>query len=634
MNLRVILLNLLLCAGTVLFAQDQPFTGSTNKKANKLFGEALQAHTMFDSKKAIDLLNKAVEADPNFIDAYMLMADVREGNEQLAEAVSLYEKIITLNPAFQIPYYKLAVVQLNNGQYAKALENLTSYKSKGGHQIDANKVERAFITARFGNDAVNNPVPFNPQNMGPGINTPLDEYFPGVSADAQTLIYTRLKSNRTEDFYISKRNKDKTWSASRNMGPPINSELNEGTISLSSDGQYVFFTGCNWPEGEGSCDLYFSVLDGMEWKEPQNLGFPVNTRAWESQPSVSFDGRTLYFASARPGGFGGMDIWQTTYSKGRWSPPINLGPEINTPGNEETPFIAKDDATLYFTSDFHAGLGGVDIFYTRRAASGKWEKPTNLGYPINTHKDERCLAIGANGIDAYIASERDGGYGGLDLYEFELYLNARPLRTGYVMGNVYDAKSLKKLRSRIELIDLATGKTIIESQSNKVTGEFLVCLQGNKNYALNVSAEGYLFHSENFALKDQSATDPLLLDIPLSPIIPGEKVVLNNVFFEVDKFDLKEESKVELNKLVAFLKSNPTMVIELSGHTDNTGLKQKNFDLSNNRAKSVYQYLISNGIEATRLSYKGYADTQPVADNKTEAGRKQNRRTEFKVIKL
>jgi outer membrane protein OmpA-like peptidoglycan-associated protein len=619
---------------TYTYGQNQPFTGTNNKKASKLFGEALQAFTAYDGKKANDLLIKIIEIDPNFIDAYMLLADLKEGNERYEEAQRIYEKVIGINAEFQLPYYKLAIAQLNDGQYNLALDNLNLYKQRNGNQIDANKVERAFMTAQLGTHAKQNPVPYDPKNMGAGINTPLDEYFPGVSANGKTLIYTRLKSNRTEDFYISNRDPNNTWAPSKNMGSPINSELNEGTISISSDGQYVFFTGCNWPEGEGSCDIYFSMLDGMDWKEPRNLGFPVNTRAWESQPSVSFDGKTLYFSSARPGGMGGMDIWQTTYTKGRWSAPQNLGPDVNTVGNEESPFIAKDDATLYFTSDFHPGMGGVDILYSRKQNNGRWSKPTNMGYPINTNKDERCMAIGANGIDAYIASERSDGFGGLDLYEFELYNDARPIKTGYVQGTVFDSKSLKKLKARVELIDLATGKTIIESQSNKITGEFLVCLQGNKDYALNVSADGYLFYSENFALKNQTATEPLKLNIPLNPIVAGEKVVLNNVFFEVDKFDLKEESKVELNKLVTFLKNNPTLAIELGGHTDNTGIKQKNFDLSTNRAKSVYQYLIASGIEASRLSFKGYADTQPVADNKTEVGRKLNRRTEFKVVRL
>lgn len=619
-----------------LCAQTQPFTGTNNKKASKLFGEGLRAFTMYEGKKASDLLKKALAIDPGFVDAWMLLADLYEGNEQYEEAYQIYEKVITISPDFQIPYYKLASAQLKTGEYEKALANLVVYRQKKGTQIDANKVERAMITAAFGARSRKNPVPFDPQNMGPGINSPLDEYFPGVSADGGTLIYTRrlIASPYNEDFYISFRDTARAWPKSQNMGAPINSEQNEGTISLSSDGQYIFYTGCNWPGNEGSCDIYFSTLDGMSWKEPRNLGFPVNTRAWESQPSISFDGRTLYFASGRPGGYGGMDLWKSTYDKGRWSPPVNLGPEINTPGNEESPFIAKDDVTLYFSSDYLPGLGGVDLFYTRKQPNGKWERPTNLGYPINTHLDERCLAIGANGINAYISSERKEGFGGLDLYEFELYNEARPLKTGYVKGVVYDARSFKKLKARIELIDLATGKTVIESQSNRMTGDFLVCLQGNKDYALNVSAEGYLFHSENFSLKSQDATDPLLLNIPLNPILVGEKVVLNNVFFEVDRYDLKEESKVELNKLVAFLKNNPGMAIEISGHTDNTGNRQNNITLSANRAKSVYRYLVENGIEASRLSYKGYADSQPVADNKTEAGRRLNRRTEFKVVRL
>ncbi len=632
--MKLSLITLLFCWATFTIAQTQPFTGTKNQKASKLFGEALQAHTTFESKKALDLLNQALAKDPNFIDAYMLLADIKEGNEQIEEAIAIYEKIILLNADFQLPYYKIAKTQLKSGAYKKALNNLKLYQEKGGNQIDENKIRVATATAEFGANAVEHPVPYDPINMGPGINSPLDEYFPGVSADEQTLIYTRLKSNRTEDFYISKKDETNAWLPSRNMGSPINSELNEGTISISSDGQYVFFTGCNWQGGEGSCDLYFSALDGMEWKEPRNLGFPINTRAWESQPTLSFDGKTLYFSSARPGGYGGMDIWQSTYNKGRWSPPINLGPEINTVGNEETPFIAKDDITLYFTSDFLPGMGNVDIFFTRKTPQGKWEKPTNMGYPINTYMDERCLAIGANGIDAYIASEREGGFGGLDLYKFQLYNEARPIKTGYVKGIVYDAKTKTKLKAKIELIDLSTGKTVIESVSNKVTGAFLVCLQGNKNYAMNVSADGYLFYSENFALKDQTATEPLELNIPLNALIAGEKVVLNNVFFEVDRFDLKEESKIELNKLVAFLKNNPGLAIELGGHTDNTGIKQKNLELSTSRAKSVQQYLINNGIDATRLTYKGYGDTQPIADNKTEKGRKQNRRTEFKVVKM
>lgn len=611
---------------------ERPFTGTTNKKAEKKFGEALKAFTLLDYKKALPILNEILEDDPKFIDAWMLLADLREQNDQYEEAIGIYKKVIELNPNFQIPYYKLAKTALDYGEYEIAANYIAQYREKKGDQIDARKVANLEAISAFGSKAVKNPVPFNSKNLGPAVNSPLDEYFPGTTADEQTLIYTRLESNIREDFYVSKKGTDQKWAPSFNMGPPINTEDNEGTVSLSSDGQYVFFTACNRPNGEGSCDLYFSALDGDVWREPRSLGFPVNTRAWESQPSVSFDGRTLYFSSNRPGGYGQMDLWYTTYASGRWTPPVNMGPEVNTPGNEESPFIAKDDQTLYFSSDGHLGMGGNDLLLTRKQANGKWGKPENLGYPINSHTDERCLSVAADGINAYIATERPGGLGGLDILGFELHEKIRPLKTGYVKGVVYDARTLQKLRAQVELIDLETEKVVVFAASNKLTGQFLFCLPGNKNYALNVSCDGYLFYSENFTLKNQSSAEPVVLDVPLKKILAGESVVLKNIFFDVDKFDLKTDSKVELNKLVAFLKNNAGMKIEIGGHTDNTGAKDKNLALSNNRAKAVYEYLIQSGIEAFRLSYKGYADQQPIADNKTESGRKQNRRTEFKIM--
>ena len=630
---KTIILSYLVFQVCMIHAQDKPFTGTKNKKAENLFIEAVNLSAQGDNQQAFFKLKDCLQRDSNFIDAWMLVADIREQNEQYLEALTVYKKVIAINSDFQIPYYKLANTALSEGEYKLALENIGIYKDKNGMQIEPAKVKRVERVANFGFEATKHPVLFDPKNLGAGINSPLNEYFPGVSADGKTLIYTRLDGGQNEEFYISKWNNN-SWTPSRNMRSPVNTEQNEGTISISSDGQYIFFTGCNRPQGEGSCDLYFSALDGDTWREPKNLGFPLNTRAWETQPSVSFDGKTLYFASSRSGGFGESDLWYTTYIKGKWSAPVNLGPEINTPGSEQSPFIAKDDQTLYFISDYHDGMGGMDIFISRKQPDGRWGKAVNIGYPINTHGDEMCITLTADGEMAYIASDRKDGFGGLDIYGFVLYEEARPKKTAYVQGVVYDAKTLKKLKARIELIDIETNKTVIEATSNKLTGEFLFCLQGNKNYALNVSCEGYLFYSENFSLKAHSLTEPLKLDVPLNPILEGEKAVLRNVFFDVDKFDLKPESKTELDKLIQLLKANPRMKIEVGGHTDNTGVKQKNIELSNNRAKSVANYLVANGIEANRLTYKGYADTQPIADNKTEVGRRQNRRTEFKIISL
>jgi len=634
MMFKRLLLLFVLLGSLQSFAQN-PFTGTKSVKAERLFVEALKSSNMGELSKALEQLKQCLKIDSTFIDAMMMLADLREENEQYDEAIKIYKKAITVNPEFQIPYYKLAVSAIRNGEYSVALDYVNLYQEKGGKSIEKAKVERLMRNAQFGKDALTHPVPYDPKNLGPAINSVTDEYFPGVTADDQTLIFTRLdiaNGPRNEDFYISKKNPDGSWSKARNLGSPINTENNEGTVSLSSDGQYIFYTACNRPDGAGSCDILFSNLDGESWKEPRDLGSPINSYAWESQPTLSFDGKTVYFSSSRPGGQGESDIWYSTYNRGKWSVPVNLGTEINTPGSEQSPLIAKDDQTLYFISDYHQGMGGMDLFVSRRQPDGRWGKPVNLGYPINTHNDEMCLALSANGKDAFMACKRKEGYGGLDIYAFELYEQARPKKTGYVKGTVFDAKSLHKLKARLELIDLETGKTIVEASSNRITGEFLFCLQGNRNYALNVTCEGYLFHSENFSLKDQSATEPLKLDIGLNPIMVGEKIVLKNVFYDVDKFSLKPESKVELDKLIAFMKANGTVKIEVGGHTDNTGARPKNLELSNNRAKTVYEYLIAGGIPAIRLTYKGYADTQPMADNKTEAGRQKNRRTEVKVI--
>ncbi len=313
----------------------------------------------------------------------------------------------------------------------------------------------------------------------------------------------------------------------------------------------MFFTGCNREGGYGSCDIYFSYLDGDTWTQPRNIGAPINTNNWESQPSLSYDGKTLYFASNRPGGYGDMDLWMSKLENGKWGTPVNLGDKINTAQSEQSPYIHKDDQTLYFSSNGHIGMGDLDLFMASKQADGTWTYPKNLGYPINSNDDELALTLSGNGIDAYYASEMKGGKGGLDIYKFELPVSARPQGISYVKGNIYDAENKRKLRAKVELIDLATGKPLVETYANRKTGEFLVCLPANKKYALNVAHEGYLFHSENFSLINSPASQPFLLDVPLKPIKAGQTVVLKNVFFDTDKFDLREESRAELNKLVS-----------------------------------------------------------------------------------
>ncbi|MBS1934293.1 MAG: OmpA family protein, partial [Bacteroidetes bacterium] len=358
----------------------------------------------------------------------------------------------------------------------------------------------------------------------------------------------------------------------------------------------------------------------------------VNSEFWDAAPSLSPDKRDLYFTSNRAGGFGGNDIYVChRLPNGRWSEPENLGPEINTVGDESTPFIHADNQSLYFTSNGRQGYGGDDLFVTRKDATGKWSKPENLGYPINTIENEGSIVISADGKTAYYASDRSDSRGGLDIYTFQLPDNVRPFRTLWIKGKVFDAKTNKGLPSAVELIDLAT-KQIISKVQTSETGNYFITLPVGKDYAFNVNRRGYLFFSENFPLSKKEPDSTYNIDIPLQPIEANATVVLKNIFFDINKYEIKIESQVELDEVVQLMKDNPTVKIEISGHTDNVGKPSDNLKLSENRARAVVAYLTLKGIDAARLSFKGLGDTKPVADNRTEEGRAKNRRTELRVV--
>jgi outer membrane protein OmpA-like peptidoglycan-associated protein len=364
----------------------------------------------------------------------------------------------------------------------------------------------------------------------------------------------------------------------------------------------------------------------------------VNTGLWESQPSFSSDGRTLYFIRGRITGYGiqEQDIYMSKIGDDRrWSEPVKLSSKINTSEEEEFVFIHPDDQTLYFSSDGHVGMGGLDIYMSRRQPDGSWGDPVNLGFPINTHGDERGLLVGPKGDIAYIASDRDGGFGGLDLYSFTLHEAARPQATGFVKGKVSDSNDGRLLAAVYEIVDLESGKTMVKSGTEEQVGTFIASLPSGKDYLLNVSKEGYLFYSDNFSCKDPASIDkPYLLDVKLNPIAVGSKVVLKNVFFPTNSFELNDQSYSELQKVILFLNGNPKVIIELAGHTDNVGDQKSNLILSQNRAKSVYDYLVSKGVPVSRMTYKGYGDTQPVDSNENEQGRSKNRRTEFRITSV
>lgn len=640
---RIIIIISILCVTQNAGAQQQ--LSSKSHRAISIYQEAISSANLRDYDKAIRLLNEAIKEDPGFIEATIMLGEVYSDNQQDSLAILTLKKSIAIDPKF-FPgtYSNLANLEFNNGLYDDALAHIQTYFTfpnlNPKFRADA---EMLLKNCEFAVNAVKHPVPFNPQDLGPAINSKYDEYWPSLSADGQTMVFTvklpidtnntESFRNRQEDFFYSDF-EDGKWQQAKPVGPPLNTPGNEGAQTISSDGKLMIFTGCNRRDGYGNCDLYFSKKEGEQWTVPQNMGKPINTFSKETQPSLSPDGKTIYFASNRPGSKGGLDIWKTTLSDdGSWGEPVNLGDSINTPYDDQSPFIHPDNQTLYFSSKGWPGMGGYDLYVSRRTGDNTWTKAKNIGYPINTNFNEVGMIVNARGTTAYYSSNRLGGIGGDDIYSFDLYKEVRPTPVSYMKGKVFDAETLLPLYARFELIDLATAKTIMDSWSNN-DGSFLICLPEGKDYALNVNKKGYLFYSDHFTMTHGDFSKPFLKDVPLKPIKTGEIVVMRNIFFDLDSYAIKPESKIELDRLVTLLRENPSIQIEIGGHTDNTGKPEYNLKLSENRAKAVADYLIQQGIATSKLISKGYGQTQPVAPNDTEDGRAQNRRTEFKVVKV
>lgn len=609
---------------------------SDKSKQQRLFEKASEFYRKGDNIASLKNLNEIFEIDSTFIDAWLLSADIYNDANQVEKAVYAYSKAIDLDSAYFLPaYYILANLQFRNEMFAEAKINYQTYLNTNPKSL--NETKRCAINiplCEFRGNLKANPVPFSPVNLGSLINTNGYEYVNSISLDDSLLFYTRkgLEAAGDESFYISAR-KGTTWQAGVEIGEPVNTRGNEGALSMAPDGMSIYITCCGRPDSYGTCDIYRSVRTAEGWSEPLNLGSEVNSTAWDSQPCMSADGKTLYFISARRGGKGGSDIYKSELLPGGyWSIPVNLGDSINTDADEMAPFIHPDGRTLYFSSKGHPGMGGADLFISRMNVQGKWTKPVNIGYPINTQGDEINLVIDAKGTYAYISTDRQGGCGTMDIWRFELPAQSRPEPVSYVKGLVYDKEDKHPLAANFELIDLTNSQIVVKSVSDRTKGDFLLCLPSGKNYALNVSAEGYLFHSENFTMTgNASETEPQRLDIAMQPVKVGETVVLRNIFFDTDSYVLKPESLAELEKLLQFLNKNSNIAIQILGHTDDVGSEQHNLDLSANRAKAVYDYLLNKGIVASRLSYQGFGESVPIDTNTTESGKANNRRTEFRI---
>jgi outer membrane protein OmpA-like peptidoglycan-associated protein len=645
-----------------------------DKKAIRYFEEAQQAPARGidprtggpDFPAAIDLLKKAVDRDDRFIEAHLALADVYEMTRNYDQAIVHFEKSIAINPNHSptgVTYYFLASLYKAKGEYQKAIDTFDKYMqfraANPDMKAEANNMKASCL---FALDAMANPQNFDPINLGQGVNTKYPEYFPTITVDGKTILFTRrIPDNRVygpikeqEDFYISHLSESNIWGAAEAMPTNINTVNNEGAPTLAPDGQSLIFVACpdasgqNYGEGrygKGSCDMFYTRRLGNRWSNPENVAGYINTPLWESQPSLSADGKTLYFirrVQGRTGGAHGDIFVSKLQPDGKWGVAKRLSDRINTPYAEESVLIHPDGKTLYFASRGHQGMGGSDLFVSRLGADGEWGKPVNLGYPINTAGDENSLMVSADGEIAFFASDRPGGFGGLDIYYFLLPEHLRPTKTLYFEGAVFDAVTNEPLPGQFQLIDLETGEEVIFSVADPATGEFLVSLPVNKRYALNVSFPDYAFYSSNFDMTSKDGQEAVRKNVPLVPINSNIPTVLDNVFFDLSSARLRPESSVELNKLADFLSENPKVKIEIGGHTDTRGDDTDNMTLSTNRAKSVYEYLITKGIDASRLSFKGYGETQPKVSDaeiaqlsdpaQIEAAHQKNRRTEYKII--
>ena len=608
-----------------------------NKKAVEAYERALPKLQMGYPKEAVADLLLAISLDAKFAQPVLDLSNAYGELKDYNNAIIYFNKAYNLDST-TARYFKwhYATSLAGIGRFNEALQAINSYlqlpnisaKSKAARELQKKNYE--FAVAYEKNNANKNYV-FSPQNLGDSVNSKQSEYYPSITINDSILVFTRRQQNNYEDF-IESNLSNKKYSLAKRLNGSINDEPYKGALNISQDGEWLIFAGdFGTGKGFGNFDLYISYWTPQGWSEPENLGRNINTEFYETAPTLSPDKRSLYFTSARPGGYGGLDLY-VSYNNGKgWEPAQNMGPAINTKKDDAYAFIHADNQTMYFASDGLPGYGGTDLFVMNKTSPTTWSTPRNLGYPINTIENEGSFFVTADGITAYYASDRADSRGGLDLYKFELREDIRPVKTLYVQGRVYDAKTQKGLPSNIQLVNKADNTAVSKIQTDE-KGSYFITLPTGKDYTFVVNRQGYLFYTNDYNLSANKADSIYRKDIPLVPIEINTTAALNNIQFEKNSYKLLPVSLAELDRLVELLQNNKQLKIEINGHTDNVGKPAENLILSKNRAKAVMDYLVSKQIAAARVTYKGFGETKPIADNKTEAGKAKNRRTEFKIV--
>ena len=642
------LLMALACAPTL--AQQAP-ASITDGKARSLYEKAQSLYYRDrQPQQALLVWQQLTDKFPDYGEPFLRKASLLVTLGDHPGALKAYQlglAKLPVEPARANDYLILAKLAAEVGDYPTVRQAYTNYLSTNPtNKAQVAQAKLQLQNCDFATEAMAHPNGPLPERLPAPLNQFRDQYFPVLTADNKSLIFTVQRSpekqyQENEDIFISTVAADGTFGAPQSISPTINSRENEGTATISGDGNTLVFTSCGRPGGVGSCDLYISRRRGKEWTAPRNLGPLVNSKAWDSQPSLSADGRTLYFSSQRGGGLGGYDIYVTTVgADGTWTAARNLGAPVNTPGDDLAPFIHASGTTLYYSTNGLVGLGSGDIFRAELDDKGQWGAPRNLGYPLNTFANEASLFISSDNKRAYYTRAEPPRPGDpprmappILLYGSEVPASARARETStYTQGRVFDAVTKKPLSATVQLFDLGTNALTQQVYSDAETGQYTAVLNEGRAYAMYAAAPGYLLKSLSFDYSAPRSFDPLTLDIYLDPAKSGRSAVLNNLFFDSNQAVLKPRSRTELDRLVEFLRQDPSLRVEVAGHTDNVGTPAANLTLSQRRAQAVLAYLSGHGVPAARLRAKGYGETKPLTANDSEAHRAENRRIELRIL--
>ncbi|MAQ47704.1 MAG: hypothetical protein CMD27_02345 [Flavobacteriales bacterium] len=605
-----------------IYAQDRC------KKANKQLKKIDKYVLVGDTEKADNLLVKLQSMcnNPIFVNsiADIYYHSIKDYDNAYVLYLKAYKnnKLVNTSPFSIFNFLKLAY---QKGDY-HVFEEVVSNANFNINLDDYSEIKALVAKNTFAISSLKDSVYFSPIYLD--INSNYDDYFPSMPINSNVLIYTYrdLDSElQDEDFYLS-RNIDDRWSNPIKLGANINSDYREGSLSVSLDGKDLFYASCNRPDSYGGCDIYFStLLNETKWSNSINMGSLINTKYWESQPSISADGNLLFFSSNRYGGYGGADIWVSRKINNIWSDPVNLGPTINSPGDEYTPFLHYDNQTFYFSSKGHPGFGGFDLYTAKINEQFEFDSIVNLGFPINTHYDESGLIVSPDGEKAYFNSNANGN---LDIYEFNLPKKNQSHPVAVVNGVILDSINRKGVSCDISIIGLKNDWEYQCKSDN--LGQFSFSISPDSKFSITVLSEYHDYFSSNYELqKDETLKS---LTIVLNRLNLGNTINLNNIYYNFDDYSLAENSLIEIKKFADYLILNSSLIIEIGGHTDNIGSKQYNYQLSDQRAKSVYNALLNYGVPSSQMTYKGYGFDKPVNNDDSEYARLMNRRTEVKII--